>query len=362
MTVALTRRDYSLTGPEGERSVERGLAAAEWYHPDIPRKRLKELMRRRDGPALRDLAIWVTLIVGSGALGGYFWGTWLAVPFFIVYGVLYGSSSDSRWHECGHGTAFKTSWLNEVVYQVACFMIMRNPEVWRWSHARHHTDTIIVGRDPEIIAMRPPKNWEIALNFLALPNVWNAIKQTALHARGKLTADQETFIPKSEWSKVFLVARIWVAIYAAVIALALFLQSWLPLMYVGLPTIYGGWLVMYTGLTQHTGLAEDVLDHRLNTRTIYMNPILRFMYLNMNYHIEHHMYPMVPYYNLPELHKEIKKDLPEPYKNTFQAYREIITALFRQRKNPGFYYKRELPPGAKPFRPELHEVTPAAAQ
>ena len=45
--------------------------------------------------------------------------------------------------------------MNDVVYQIACFMIMREPTVWRWSHARHHTDTIIVGRDPEIAVMRP---------------------------------------------------------------------------------------------------------------------------------------------------------------------------------------------------------------
>ena len=27
--------------------------------------------------------------------------------------------------------------------------------MWRWSHARHHTDTIIVTRDPEIQVMHP---------------------------------------------------------------------------------------------------------------------------------------------------------------------------------------------------------------
>ena len=46
--------------------------------------------------------------------------------------------------------------MNDAVYQIACFMIMREPTIWRWSHTRHHTDTIIVGRDPEIVAMRPP--------------------------------------------------------------------------------------------------------------------------------------------------------------------------------------------------------------
>ena len=52
---------------------------------------------------------------------------WLSVPFWLAYGVLYGSASDSRWHECGHGTAFKTPWMNDAVYQIACFMIIRNP-------------------------------------------------------------------------------------------------------------------------------------------------------------------------------------------------------------------------------------------
>ncbi len=46
--------------------------------------------------------------------------------------------------------------MNDAVYEIACFMIMRNPVTWRWSHTRHHTDTVIVGRDPEIAVMRPP--------------------------------------------------------------------------------------------------------------------------------------------------------------------------------------------------------------
>ena len=31
-----------------------------------------------------------------------------------------------------------------------------------------------------------------------------------------------------------------------------------------------------------------------------MNPVSRFIYWNMNYHVEHHMFPMVPYHALPQ--------------------------------------------------------------
>lgn len=356
MASAVLRRDYSLTGPEADKAVERGLVAAEWYHSRVPRQRMKELMQRRDAPALRDLALWLAAIVGSGAIAGwlYLQGSWWALPFFLAYFVLYGSTSDARWHECGHGTAFRTAWINDAVYEIASFMVFRNATVWRWSHARHHTDTIIVGRDPEIVAMRPPHVWKVLLNFLALPNLYYGFKEMFIHSMGRLTPDQATFIPEAERPKVYLRARIYLAIYASVIILALAFRTWLPLLYVGLPVLFGGWLIMYLALTQHVGLAEDVLDHRLNARTIYMNPLLRFLYLNMNYHVEHHMFPMVPYHNLPALHEELKADMPKPYRSTFEAYREIIATLKRQLTDPGHFVERELPPSAQPFRPELH--------
>ena len=70
--------------------------------------------------------------------------------------MLYGSRRDSRWHECGHGTAFKTRWMNDVDLPDRLLHGAARADVWRWSHTRHHTDTIIVGRDPEIAVPRPP--------------------------------------------------------------------------------------------------------------------------------------------------------------------------------------------------------------
>jgi fatty acid desaturase len=116
-----------------------------------------------------------------------------------------------------------------------------------------------------------------------------------------------------------------------------------PAMYLVLPTFYGRWLLVLYGTTQHAGLAEDVLDHRLNTRTVYMNRLNRFCYLNMNYHVEHHMFPNVPYHALPALHEAVKSDMPPPYPSIAAAYREIIPALRRQRRDPSYYVTRPLP-------------------
>ena len=352
-------RDYSLTGADGQRAVEAGLASAAWYAVPIPRKRMKELMKRSDQPALRDTALWLGALALFGGLGVWFWGSWLAVPFFFCYGVLYGSASDSRWHEAGHGTAFKTRWMNDVVYNIASFMIMREPTVWRWSHTRHHTDTLIVGRDPEIAAMRPPRLAKIMANFLGLIDVPVAFRLMVLHAAGRLTADEATFIPASERPKVYRTARIWLAIYGATATACIATASILPAMLIGLPRLYGAWLHIVFGLTQHAGLAEDTLDHRLNSRTVYMNPLLRFLYWNMNYHVEHHMFPMVPYHALPQLHEEMKADCPPPYHGVLAAYREIVPTLLRQLRDPTHFVHRRLPPGATPLRP-VPAVAPAA--
>ena len=220
MNVIATPRDYGLLGRDAKIAEEMGLASAQWYQCPMPRKRLKELMQRRDGPAIRDSLIWFASFLVSGGLAYYFWPTWAALPFFLIYGVLYGSSSDSRWHECGHGTAFKTRWMNDAIYHIACFMIMREPTVWRWSHTRHHTDTIIVGRDPEIAVMRPVMILKIIAAFFAIPQTWSSIKSLVRHAFGKIGDEEATFIPEMERSRMYMVARIWLLIHVAVIAIA----------------------------------------------------------------------------------------------------------------------------------------------
>ncbi len=148
-------RDYSLPGRESKLSVEKGLADAKWYTTYVPRESMKGLLVRKNSPAIKDTLLWFTLIFGSGYLVYLSWGHWWFVFPYLVYSVLYASTSDSRWHESSHGTAFKIPWMNNALYDIASFMVFRQSVPWRWSHFRHHSDTIIRGRDHEIAVPRP---------------------------------------------------------------------------------------------------------------------------------------------------------------------------------------------------------------
>ncbi|HTB83083.1 MAG TPA: NADH:ubiquinone reductase (Na(+)-transporting) subunit F [Candidatus Sulfotelmatobacter sp.] len=337
--------DYSLVGRDSALAIDKGLAEATWYASPVPKEKMRELLVRRDGPALRDTLLWFALLIGSGWAGYELWrmGSWWAAVPFMIYGVLYASTSDSRWHEAGHGTAFKTDWLNDMLYEIASFMVMRESTVWRWSHTRHHSDTIIVGRDPEISVPRPPSLVQFIINFFALPGYPKFFRGVMLHCTGRISAAEKTFLPESEYGKVILRARIYVLIYLGVLGLAIWQRSLLPLMFIGLPTLYGSWLMPVYYYTQHAGLAENVLDHRLNCRTVYMNPVNRYLYWNMNYHVEHHMFPLVPYHNLPKLHELVKPDMPRPYSSIWNAWCEIVPAVLRQVKDPGYFVKRKIP-------------------
>ena len=95
--------------------------------------------------------------------------------------------------------------------------------------------------------------------------------------------------------------------------------------------------------SQHIGLAQDVRDHRLTTRTMTLNPFLRVLYWNMNYHIEHHMFPMVPFHRLPALHQAIAQDCPLPTRGIAGALGEILTTARRQRCEPAYVTPKALP-------------------
>lgn len=343
MTATSPARDYSLTGLEAGRAEARGLSEGLWFKATVDPVRMRALTERKNLRPALDMLLWVGLVVGLGALAWSLRGSWWALPAFLAYGAVAGGAADARWHESGHGTAFRSQWLNDLIYYPASFLLARGATFWRWSHFRHHTDTIIVGRDAEIVFPRPPSLSGLAFAFTHIKGGGMLMATAVRNAFGRTDPTVEVLVPESERGRVVWEGRAYLAIWLGTIAWAAATTSLYPVLLIGGPTIYGGWLVVFFGATQHAGLQEDVLDHRLSTRTVLMNPVFRFLYLNMNFHVEHHMFPNVPYYNLPALHAEVRDQLVDPLPHTFAAYREIITAFQHQNTDTTWEVDRPVP-------------------
>ena len=55
------------------------------------------------------------------------------------------------------------------------------------------------------------------------------------------------------------------------------------------------------------------------------------------------MFPMVPFYNLPQLSEALKNQLPEPCKGLAGVFREIICGVIRQQKEPDYFVRKTVP-------------------
>ncbi len=79
-------------------------------------------------------------------------------------------------------------------------------------------------------------------------------------------------------------------------------------------------------------------DHvRYNTRSLKKHWFFSWLLLNFNEHSSHHMYPNIPWYQLPEK----KEPLPEEFSQN-QNVQTIYQAIFQQLKGPKIVYRHDL--------------------
>ena len=318
-----------------------------WYKCKIDKQELRKLCEKSDWQGFKHMIIYFSSLFIAGYLAYITWGTWWCVVFFLIYGNIWGCA-DALWHETGHRTAFKSKFWNDFFYFIASFMDNFEPIRWRHSHHHHHTHTIFTDSlDFEIHVQKPTDvvmffSWFVPFSgfvFFTKSLHWETLK----HALGITTEVMKVCIPEKQRSKCRWSARSHVFIWVATIVASIYFQSWLPMLYIVLPNFYGKTLISLFGLTQHAGLEENKKDHRYTTRTVKLNPIFSFLYWQMEYHIEHHMFPTVPSYNLPKLHEMIKDQMPPPRQGLIGAYKEIIPAIIKQSKNPDYKIPVSIP-------------------
>jgi fatty acid desaturase len=321
---------------------EEVIQVKEWYTPDISRKELKSFLKRDNYHAILYFSLWFILIFAAGYLVYRLFPTAWAIPAFFFYGVVY-ASANAKWHECSHGTAFKTNWPNELFYFLGGSMEFRDFVDFRWSHARHHSYTIMTGVDPEIAVPRPPRIIFVLIDFFYLKSGFFAVKNLLLHSLGIPSKFVKNYVPEDEFNKMFWWARAALIPHLIAIGLSIATRSWLPVLFFTLPRFYGSFFQWNFIWLQHVGLAENVWDHRLNTRSLHVNFFLSFLFMHMENHIEHHLYPMVPFHALPKIHRRLEGELPRTYQSLWEGSKELWPVMFKQKKDPSMCIKREIP-------------------
>jgi len=311
-----------------------------WFAPRNDPRVLRGLMRRTNLHGLVTFGAWIAACVVTGYLVVLSRQTWWVIPTMFLYGSVL-SFAYAASHECSHGTAFRTRWLNEAVFWVTSFIFIEEPLYRRYSHAGHHTYTWFNGLDPQKPYGNPMTVLKYATVTLGATLYWDAARQLIRHGAGRFTDAERAFLPASEIPRVIRNSRIMGVGYLALLLSGVVLQNlWLPVFLYFAPRLLGGCIINGYINTQHMCMAEDERDHRETTRSIRCTWLARLLYWNMNYHIEHHLYPAVPFHALPKLNEQICSELPPPSRGMLAANIEILGAIARQARDPGFNLSR----------------------
>lgn len=86
-------------------------------------------------------------------------------------------------------------------------------------------------------------------------------------------------------------------------------------------------LLRIRGIAEHAGYRATA-NQMLCSRTV-VNPVQTFFFAphQVNYHMEHHQYPSVPFYRLPRVHRLMVERESLPSQNVFTGYGRVISEL-----------------------------------
>ncbi len=258
-------------------------------------------------------------------------------------------------HELSHWTPFKTRWLNDIFYYLFGFLTWNNGVHFRASHTNHHLLTAYHGLDKEVILDPVNFYWYDYIRFFTFD--WKKFKMyifpLVAQAFGNGDADvfqwDPLFQPDDERRKKMITnSRLILIGHLVLLGVFIYFRLWIFIPLVTFGYFFATFPSQACVMMQHLGRCPDVPDWRLVARSVKMGPLVSWLYWNMAYHIEHHTYAAVPFYNLRKLHKAMAFDCPEPPKGFFRGFKDVTAELNKQEEDPKYCQHPEFPPTAAP--------------
>ena len=332
------------------RSVD-GNVNIDWYRSPLEKETLRQLTARSDLHGFLQIVtqLLLTTATGAGAYYVFYHYAWYAfLPAFFVHATVFSFLGLSgAGHELSHGTVFKTRFWNDFFTYLVSFLSWTNMAYFRASHPKHHQMTVYAGLDLEVVQPLKYQRLDWVKFFTFNWSAFYFVISTAIrHSRGLLKTEweQRIFPEKNvqkrrelaRWARMLLLGHLLMA------GAFIYFEQYLLLLLISFAPFFAGWLNFLCGFTQHAGLPSSVPDFRLCCRTVLLNPLLRFFYWQMNYHVEHHMYPGVPFFKLGSLRKAIADDLPPAF-GLIASWRRLFAILRQQQLDPQYVYVPELP-------------------
>jgi len=234
-----------------------------------------------------------------------------AIAFFQGFGML---------HECGHGNATSHKWLNVVCGHLASLLCFLPFYPWRYIHQEHHLWNGNLERDPTWGAVR---RWRESGRVPTLVRfAWRSwIPLTALIQHVvfwsyplKLVRDERT--RRGQLVRAALSVGFQAVAYTA---LLLAFPNLFRIANFGLALLLYLLATELVNLPHHIGTPNPadrppLWEQWRGSRTcFYPRVISEFFVMNFNFHVEHHLFPSLPWFRLRQAHHRVRAAIGDGY-------------------------------------------------
>ena len=307
--------------------VRTGARIMHVYKATINSKELKQLSVLEPWRTSAALALDWLVIAAAIAVSEYAGNIWV----YLTAVVLIGGRMHALGvlvHEAAHFRFLKDRRTSEWIMDVfAAWPVGTTVDGYRHNHLAHHQH-INTEHDPD---------WVVKLGMTAF-TFPQKMRVLTLRLLGYLVAisslmDIAHLLPRVSKGapKNTRYRLIRLGFYLACAALFTVLGIWKGvLLYWLIPYFTVFFLFLYVrSVAEHFG-GMDYEEELGSTRTVYPYFWERLFFAphNINYHLEHHMFPGVPYYNLPKLHEALMRD--PTYRAKAHLTRGYSTGLVRE--------------------------------
>jgi fatty acid desaturase len=338
-----------------------------WYRCKVDKAVMSGLMKRSDARAFAQVIPQLGLYAATATLAyllylnvnarNWPWALPLLLAGVFLHGTFASFFGGIACHELCHKTPFKTQFWNGFFLRIYAFLGWFDPIGYRASHIRHHQSTLYHDYDGEVVLPQGFDWHGFLFVFRTLTTsptgIFRNLRFWFNAALGRLNVDAffkakwlNEVVPESNpelrrdlirWARVVVVGHL------ALAALFIATGHWFLIVLITFGCHYCSWFVTLCGAPQHVGLSSDVPDFRLNTRTYTSGWLPAFCYWNMQYHCEHHMFPAVPFYNLPRLREAVRHDMPPAPHGLWATWKELRRILRRLREDRNYVFVPPLP-------------------
>ena len=220
-------------------------------------------------------------------------------------------------HDACHALLSKNSTINRWLGFICGAPGLVSGSAYRSIHAWHHAE-LRSHDDPDDIENGAPKSLPLVFVYYAVLLIGIYVYLFTVIQVGYSKAGQT--MKRSIITEYLLIAGIIGTAFSLFPATAV-LRVW------GLPLLIAGQLSNVRGLAEH-GLTTGG-NPFTNARTVISNKFVSFFMSNLNYHLEHHLFPGVPWYNLPKVHALLSDTYKRTGSSVYRGYSDFLADFFR---------------------------------